>query len=134
MARTVSFRIPEDVARRVAEVASRWGAESESDVYRRVIDEWLRCQEHPRIRFVDGPTGRRAAIVDGPDVWEVILLARGFGFDAARLGDAYPWLTAERLEAARGYYQAYGDEIDARIERNLRAAEDLERELQALGP
>lgn len=131
--RTVSFRVPESLARRVAERAAAWPAASESDVYRRVIDEWLRMQEHPGIRFVDGPTGRRAALVNGPDVWEVIDLTRRFEGDTQRLSEAFPSLDVARVETASRYYDAHPEEIDARIEQNVRAAEDLERELRTLG-
>jgi len=133
MARTISFRIPDEVAKRVAERSVSLAAESGSDVYRRVIEEWLRMQEHPRIRFADGPGGRRAVLVGGPDVWEVILLARAFDFEAKRLTAAYPWLTGERLDAARSYAESYRNEIEGRIAENARAAEELERELAALG-
>jgi hypothetical protein len=133
MARTVSFRIPDDVAKRVAERAALLSAESDSGVYRRVIEEWLRMQEHTRIRFASGPGGRRAALVAGPDIWEVILIARAFDFDAARLSEAYPWLTADRLDAARGYAESYPEEIETRIAENARATAELERELAALG-
>lgn len=133
MTRTVSFRIPEDTARRVAERAAGWGLGSDSEVYRRVIEEWLRLQEHPGVRFVDGPAGRRAALVGGPDIWEGVAIARSFEWEAGRIREAYPWLTAERLETVRRYYDEFPDEIDAQIERNARAADDLERELEALG-
>jgi hypothetical protein len=133
VARTVSFRIPDRVAKRVAERAAALGADRDSDVYRRVIEEWLRMEEHPRIRFAGGPGGRRAVLAEGPDVWEVILIARAFAFDAARIEAAYPWLTAERLDAARAYAEAYPEEIEGRIADNARAAAELERELAALG-
>ncbi len=32
--------------------------------------------EHPGVVFRPGPTGRRAALVGGPDVWEVIRAIR----------------------------------------------------------
>src|ERR1700758_2482028 len=38
----------------------------------RLVDEALRTREHPLITFKDGPAGRRARLVGGPDVWEVI--------------------------------------------------------------
>src|SRR6202043_4196591 len=38
----------------------------------RLVDEALRMHEHPLIAFKDGPAGRRARLVGGPDVWEVI--------------------------------------------------------------
>lgn len=132
MTRTLSLRIPDELASRVAERAERWVAANDSEVYRRVIEEWVRLQEHTGIRFVDGPAGRRAALVGGPDVWEAIAIARAFEFDEERLAAAYPWLTPEALEAARRYHAAYPDEIDGWIEENERTAAELERELEAL--
>jgi hypothetical protein len=38
----------------------------------RLVDEGLRMDEHPSVAFREGPIGRRATLVGGPDVWEVI--------------------------------------------------------------
>src|ERR1039458_3772079 len=38
----------------------------------RLVDEALRMSEHPGIMFRAGPTGRRASLATGPDVWEVV--------------------------------------------------------------
>jgi hypothetical protein len=116
------------LAQRVGERSQRW-RRSDSEVYRQVIDEWVRLQDHPGIRFVDGPAGRRAALVGGPDVWEIIDVAREYAFDAAAVREAYPWLTTELLGVAKRYYECFSDEIDALIEDNLRVAEELGREL-----
>jgi hypothetical protein len=117
----------------VARHTTRWGFANDSEVYRQVIEEWARLQEHPGIRFVDGPAGRRAALVGGPDVWEAIGIAKAFDFDRDRIAEAYPWLIGDRLDAAVGYYEAFGQEIEAALERNEGAAADLERELELLG-
>src|ERR1700737_2107110 len=37
-----------------------------------LVDEGLRMAEHPGVVFRDGPTGRRAGLAGGPDVWEVM--------------------------------------------------------------
>ncbi len=43
----------------------------------RYVNEGLRRDEHPLIRFADGPSGRRAALVgSGLDVWEVVAAVR----------------------------------------------------------
>lgn len=133
MARTISFRIPDELAAALAERTAQWGATNESDAYRRILEEWLRMQEHPGIRFTDSLTGRRAALVNGPDVWKVIWIARAFDFDPARIAEAYPWLTPDRLAAARAYHEAHRREIDALIEANDRAADELERQLMVRG-
>jgi hypothetical protein len=41
--------------------------QSRSELARRYIEEGLRMERHPRIVFRDGPSGRRAALVGGPD-------------------------------------------------------------------
>jgi hypothetical protein len=38
----------------------------------RYVDEGLRMDEHPGILFREGPAGRRATVVGGPDVWEIV--------------------------------------------------------------
>src|SRR3569623_1938845 len=43
------------------------------------VDEGLRVQEHPGVVVRDGPSGRRAALVAGPDVWEGISAVRTSG-------------------------------------------------------
>ena len=45
----------------------------ERDRLRRYAEEGARRDEHPLITFRDGPTGRRAGLVGGPDVWEVVM-------------------------------------------------------------
>jgi len=47
-------------------------ARPKSSVISLAVDEWLRLQVHPDIRFVTPVPGvRRAALVDGPEVWSV---------------------------------------------------------------
>lgn len=43
-----------------------------SSAANRLVDEALRMSEHPGIVFRAGPTGRRAALASGPDVWEAV--------------------------------------------------------------
>src|SRR3954469_584466 len=44
----------------------------------RYVEEGLRMDEHPLVRFVDGPAGRRARLVGtGMDVWGGVLVGRG---------------------------------------------------------
>jgi hypothetical protein len=84
----------------------------------RLVDEGLRMADHPGIVFKDGPSGRRAALAFGPDVWEVVKFLRevderGQGaVDAAAEVLAIP---AAKVRLALGYRSAYPDEIDAQI-------------------
>src|SRR5215204_1814392 len=45
---------------------------SMSSAANRLVDEGLRMSEHPGVVFRDGPTGRRAGLVAGADVWEIV--------------------------------------------------------------
>lgn len=101
-------------------------AESVSSVGERLIDEGLRMAAHPGIIFREGPTGRRAALVAGPDVWEIVLLLRGLrgaverrvARSAEQLG-----LTVGEVRAASRYYAEFPDEIDGEIAANEEAAD-----------
>lgn len=92
----------------------------------------------PGVVFRDGPTGRRAALVGGPDVWEVIRLVREVGSagpDARREAANAVALTAAQVETAVAYYGEYPDEIDRRIaldEEEAERAEAAWRRRQAL--
>jgi hypothetical protein len=72
----------------------------------RYVEEGLRMDEHPLIRFAEGPSGRRARLVGGPDVWEVVAVARDNDGDLAETA-AYPELSLGLVQAAASYYAAY---------------------------
>ena len=84
------------------------------------IDEWLRLQAHPGIRFVSTPTGARvAALVNGPEIWTV-----AESWQQHEPGDrttdnlvAATGLTRPEVECALSYYADYTEEIDAEVER-----------------
>ncbi len=85
-----------------------------------LAEEALKTREFPRIFFTDGPTGRRATLLGGPDVWEVVEPYVLAGKDWQALRDSYPELDEALLRIAVRYYEAYPEEIEARIERNNR--------------
>lgn len=78
-------------------------------------------ENHPGVVFKDGPTGRRAAVVGGPDVWEMVRALR----DIDERGEAAVAAVAEltnlpvsRVRVAMRYYADFRDEIDAEIAQN----------------
>jgi len=80
--------------------------------------------EHPLIRFADGPGGRRARLAGtGKDVWEVIATVRDNGGDAAEAA-RYLEIPLGLVQAAITYYGAYLDEIDQWIEANEQEASE----------
>lgn len=129
MSVNVSVRLDERLAERLR-VRAHAAGETLSDRLRRYADEGARRDEHPLITFRDGPTGRRAGLIAGPDVWEVAMWLEDLSADpdpAAALA-ADSGLTRAQIEAALRYRAAYPEEISARIElheRETAAAEAI---------
>ncbi len=92
--------------------------ETLSDRLRRYAEEGVRRDEHPLITFRDGPTGRRAGLVGGPDVWEVVMWVEDLAGERDPVALLVDELTLSRpqIEAALRYRGAYPDEVDARID------------------
>jgi hypothetical protein len=86
----------------------------------RLVDEALRIREHPLITFKDGPAGRRARLVGGPDVWEVIGAIRSVReAESALAGDEVLAVVAETsgvpvpfIRAALAYWGDSPEEIN----------------------
>ena len=106
----------------------------------RYIEEGMRRDRHPGIVFRDGPAGRRAVVVGGPDVWEVISAAR----DAPQRGEELVGMLAERIgvpveriRIAVRFYAEYPEEVDDFIrlveEEAGQLEQALEREQRLLG-
>jgi hypothetical protein len=117
MSENVSVRLEDSLARRIR-LRARAAGETLSDRLRRYADEGVRRDEHPLVTFRDGPTGRRAGLVGGPDVWEVAMWVEDLSSDLdpveALVEESS--LTRPQIDAALRYRAAYPDEIDSRIE------------------
>jgi hypothetical protein len=118
----LSIRLPEQTIGRLSDRAGRSQMPART-LAQRYVEEGLRMDENPLIRFADGPSGRRPRVIGGPDVWEVIAVAKDNRGDLAETA-AYLELSLGLVQAATTYYAAYPDEIDARIERNRREIEE----------
>lgn len=93
-----------------------------------LLREGIRTASHPGITFRDGPAGRRAGLIGGPDIWEVVRV----WLDEGKRPEATAGtlrLSLGLVEAALGYYYEYRKEIDEWIERN----EALMAEAEAAG-
>lgn len=116
-----------------------------SSASNRLVDEALRTHEHPLITFKDGPAGRRARLVGGPDVWEVIGAIRSVREAGPELaGDEVLAVVAESsgvpmpfLRAALAYWGAFPEEADAFLDRAraeaAQARASWERQQELLG-
>jgi hypothetical protein len=113
----ISVRLDDRLAQKLKLSASAAG-ETVSDRLRRYAEEGARRDEHPQITFRDGPTGRRAGLINGPDVWEIAMwfddltAAKDPAATLARDGA----VTRAQIDAALRYRAAYADEIQARID------------------
>jgi len=126
-----AIRIESETLRALRERSAQSG-EPIVRLAQRYIGEGMRLDRHPGVFFRDGPAGRRAVVVGGPDVWEVIAAARG----APERGEQLVQALAERIGVPVGkirvavrYYAEYPDEVDRFIAANEEEAEQLERTL-----
>src|SRR3954449_12506791 len=111
MARPVSIRLPLGTLERLDARATHTRIPPRT-LAQRYVEEGLRMDEHPLVRFVDGPAGRRARLVStGKDVWEVIATVRDNDNDLHAAAD-YLRLPVGLVQAAVAYYGAYTSEVD----------------------
>lgn len=118
MSVNVSVRLDESLAERLR-VRARAAGETLSDRLRRYAEEGARRDEHPLITFREGPTGRRAGLLGGPDVWEVTMWVEDLATTeadpvGALVDDGV--LTRPQVDAALRYRSAYPTEVAARID------------------
>jgi uncharacterized protein (DUF433 family) len=117
----MSLRLPDPTIERLGDRAQRVQLPPRT-LAQRYVEEGLRMDEHPLVRFADGPGGRRARLTGtGSDVWQVVAAVRDNDGDAAETAE-YLQLPLGLVQAAVTYYGAYPDEIDRWIERNDREA------------
>jgi hypothetical protein len=138
-----SVRFDPDLLERLRRYVRARPGLSASALTGRFVDEALRMEEHPGVLFREGPSGRRAVLVGGPDVWEVVRVVK-----SAR--EAEPDLEAEavvqlagetmglptrKIRVALDYWAAYPSEIDQQIhdaDEADRVAEELWRRERGL--
>lgn len=99
----------------------------------RYIDEGMQLDRHPGIVFREGPAGRRAVVVSGPDVWEIIAAARSAPERGEELVNALAervGVPSERIRIAIRYYAEYPEDVDRFIALVEEEAERLEQALE----
>lgn len=124
-----SIRLDDPVITRLASYVARHPGVTRSSAVARYVDEGLRMDEHPGVLFREGPAGRRASVVGGPDVWEVVRAVRTARAVEPELSDDElvdmlednTGVSSRMMRAALGYWAAYPDEVDAMIQHAERA-------------
>ena|SRR5918992_2332319 len=133
MSRPLSIRFDQALLERLRRRAAAQDT-TPSGLAQRLVDEGLRAQEHPGVVFRDGPSGRRAALVPGPDVWEVVAALRhstARGEAALSAAAAEMGLSVAQVKTALDYYGSYPDEIDEQVAENERVADEAYAAWQA---
>jgi uncharacterized protein (DUF433 family) len=117
MSQPLSVRLNDATLTRLGNRAKRIHLPSRT-LAQRYVEEGLRMDEHPLIRFADGPAGRRARLIGtGKDVWEIIAVVRDNDGDPAEAA-RYLEFPLGLIQAAIAYYGAYTAEVDQLIDLN----------------
>jgi hypothetical protein len=113
----ISMRLPVKSGKRLRRMASQHGW-TPSDASARLVEEGLRRSEFAFVDFRDSAAGRHA-YVQGSSlaIWEVMMLARDYKNDAAKVAKHLHWPEA-KVQAAFNYAKAFPDEIKRAIADN----------------
>jgi hypothetical protein len=131
MGHPTSFRLPPQLLAHIGEEAALQGITTTALVTS-LLDEGIKTRRFPAITYRDGPTGRRAALIDGPDVWEIIRrIGQLDGSPDERIRTLLEEtaLTERQARLAVDFYAAYPDEIDERIAMDERAMTRIKAEI-----
>lgn len=124
----LSIRLPRETVERLDELSCQSDS-TRSEAARTLIEEGLRMMDHPGIVFRPGPTGRRAGLAIGPDVWEIVGAIHnltGHVDDPVTVLGEQICLSTHEIKLALNYYRAFPKEVDRRIALNDTVAAELE--------
>lgn len=100
-----------------------------STLAERLIDEGLRMDAHPFIVFRDGATGRRAVLMGGPEIVDVVGAVVGGDVpveDRRSRAANLLGINEALVDAAMAYYASFTDEIDDIRETRAALADEAE--------
>lgn len=127
--RATSYRLDAALKARLEAQASAEGI-TERALLERLASEGLDLLHHPGIVYRDGPTGRRAALAVGADVWEVASALRyTTGTDeqrVAQLAEQFA-LHPRHIRTAIDFAATHREAIDLQVRANDEAAEAARR-------
>jgi hypothetical protein len=129
MVRPTSFRLPEDLLDRLEREGQTTGT-SVSSLVISLLDEGLKTRRFPGVVYRDGPAGRRAGLLGGPDIWEIVRDLRhapGKGMKRIASLAADIDVPVDRVRLAADFYAAHPDEIDRMIADDERSAAEVRR-------
>lgn len=126
---TTSVRLDDELRERLSAAAAAEDT-TITELIERFVREGLASSAHPGIVFKPGPSGRRAALAGGPDVWEIAAALRHVsGTETKRVKAlaAQFGLHERQVVLALNYAAANREEIDQRIRANDQALAEAER-------
>ena len=132
-----SFRLSASTSRLLDHRVGESG-ESRNAMVDRLLNESLRIEKHPFIRFITGASGKREAHIVGTrwKVRQIIVTLKGEKGQLDSVIKGFD-LTELQVRAAVSYYADFSEEIDADIERESVDAEQQrvrwEREQSVIG-
>ena len=132
-----SFRLSASTSRLLDHRVGESG-ESRNAMVDRLLNESLRIEKHPFVRFITGASGRREAHIVGTrwKVRQIIVSLKGENGNIASVVKGFD-LTEPQVRAAVSYYADFTDEVDADIERDFADADHQrvrwEREQSIIG-
>jgi hypothetical protein len=132
MPRPTSFRFSEKLLERLDQEAHARHT-SVTALAATLLDEGLKTRRFPGVIYRDGPAGRRAGLVGGPDVWEVVRDVRNASGKGERRLQAVARdadLSPSQVRLAVDFYTAYPDEIDDRLGADETAAERVREQIE----
>ena len=121
MTRADSLPIAEDLAERLR-VEGEASDQAPPVLAASLIDEGLKTRQFPGIVFMDGTAGRRACLSGGPDVWQIIRALRevpAADDSPVRTVCIESDLHSRQVELAIRYWEAYPEEIEAMIAKDV---------------
>lgn len=126
---TTSVRLDDSLREQLADAAAAEGT-TVSGLIERLLREGLASAAHPGVVFKSGPSGRRAALAGGPDVWEIAAALRHVsGAEAERiraLAEQFG-IHQRQVVIALNYAAAHRAEIEARVVANDRVLQEAQR-------
>lgn len=132
-----SFRLSASTSRLLDHRVGESG-ESRNAMVDRLLNESLRIEKHPFVRFITGASGRREAHIVGTR-WKVRQIIVSLKGEKGQLDSVIKGfdLTELQVRAAVSYYADFTDEVDADIERDFADADQQrvrwEREQSVIG-
>jgi len=129
LARPTSFRLPEELLARL-EAEGRASETSVTALVASILDEGLKTRRFPGVVYRDGVAGRRAALVGGPDIWEVVRDLRstpGRGMKRIENLAAEIDVPVSQVRVAADFYVEHPTEIDHLIALDKAAAQRAKR-------